>query len=113
MARDEGFEPPMPGPEPGALPLGQSLIKPVKLYPFLVRDSSHVLRPQNFLTFNQLKILKVFLRIAPSNLRPDARTKTWCLTTWSIPINRCNYTRIIIFGIAFHDLNKSGFKSLY
>jgi len=22
LARDEGFEPPMPGPEPGALPLG-------------------------------------------------------------------------------------------
>ena len=24
VAGDEGFEPPMPGPEPGALPLGQS-----------------------------------------------------------------------------------------
>ena len=24
MAGDEGFEPPIPGPEPGALPLGQS-----------------------------------------------------------------------------------------
>ena len=26
MAGDEGFEPPIPGPEPGALPLGQSPI---------------------------------------------------------------------------------------
>ena len=26
LAGNEGFEPPMPGPEPGALPLGQSLL---------------------------------------------------------------------------------------
>jgi hypothetical protein len=39
MAGDEGFEPPISGPEPGALPLGQSPVS--KLYFTLKRGSNY------------------------------------------------------------------------
>ncbi len=57
MAGDEGFEPPIVEPESTALPLGQSpvsaLFYPKVGFELLIRDSSHLWRPRNYIFQNK------------------------------------------------------------
>ena len=90
LAGDEGFEPPILGPEPSALPLGQSPMT-VLLYP---KRGVRIIKYEGFrVTFRDpatstMKTsfqVMIALQIATGNSHPDPGTRTQCLTAWPIP----------------------------
>ena len=90
MAGDEGFEPPILGPEPSALPLGQSPMT-VLLYP---KRGVRIIKYEGFrVTFRDpatstMKTsfqVMIALQIATGNSHPDPGTRTQCLGTFRAP----------------------------
>ncbi len=86
MAGDEGFEPPILGPEPSALPLGQSPM--ISVHYYNVRGGSNrVTFGDPVATSLQISLQEwTPLQPATGGFHPDPGTRTQCLTTWPIPI---------------------------
>ena len=91
VAGDEGFEPPILGPEPSALPLGQS-----PLAHLIITYLGFEIRPTSggpVTTSLQTSLQEwIPLRPATGGSHPDPGTRIQCLTAWPIPNNVKNYT---------------------